>query len=160
MKVGFVLLDGELTGGQVVALQLVRGVRAAGHDAVAVLPVDGPIRALLEEAGATVRITQLTRSYRVDQAVTLARLLSRDRIDIVDTHTLYVGNQLAAIAARLARIPLVVHSHIEERYHPSGAVRSAQRLLNRLTRGDATTVAVSGYLRDLLVRQGGDPGRI
>ena len=42
-RVAFVLLDGEVTGGQVVAHQLMQGLREAGGEALAVFPRSGPM---------------------------------------------------------------------------------------------------------------------
>ena len=87
-------------------------------------------------------------------------MLSNAEVDLVDAHTLYVGNQLTAVAARLGRLPLVVHCHIEERYHGSSAVASAQRALRRLGKAPDVTVAVSNHLREWLVAQGVEPTRV
>ena len=159
MRAAFVLLDGEVTGGQIVALELMQGLIDAGHEALAFLPVDGPIAGRLAAAGIETSVQPLSRSYRLDQAIELGRSLRRGGADLLVTHTLYVGNQLAGAASRLARIPLVAHNHIDERYHPRRLVSQLQRVAQRLVE-PTVTIAVSNYLADLLVRNGGDPDRI
>lgn len=161
MRVGFVLLDAQITGGQVVAEALMLGLMESGHHAVAVFPSGGPMVERLRSAGVEVRIVPLSRSYRLGEAAGLGRVVKAAGVELVDAHTLYVGNQLAAVACRLVRLPLVVHSHIDERYHGSPVIAAAQRAAGRVARPRATTfVAVSSYLRDLLLAQGVDPGRV
>ena len=159
MRVVFVLVDGQVAGGQLVARALMHGLLEQGHEPLAIVPRSGPIVGRLESEGIETEVVPLARSYRIDQAVSLARLLRKRRVDLVDAHTLYVGNQLAGMASRLARIPLVVHSHIDERYHRRPLIRQVQRVAERLVAPE-TTIAVSKHLRDLLVAGGARPERI
>jgi glycosyltransferase involved in cell wall biosynthesis len=161
MKIAFVQLDAQVTGGQVVAHQLMRAARAAGHDVLAVFPEDGPMQTLLATDGIEARVLPLDRAFRLDQALRLARILRREGIDVIDTHTLFVGNQLARIAGRLARIPVVAHVHIAERYSGRRGVARAQRALDRLTaRFVETFVAVSQQLGEDLLAKGVEPARV
>jgi glycosyltransferase involved in cell wall biosynthesis len=159
--VGFVLLDAQVTGGQIVAHQLMRGLRARGHDAIAVFPHDGPMADAVRLDGVTVVVTPLDDAFRLDQAVRLARSFRAHGIDAVDAHTLFAGNQLVRFASVLARVPLVTHVHIEERLHGRTAIRAAQRLLDRGgLRLTHTFVPVSEALGSWLVSQGVPPNRI
>jgi len=42
MKIAHVVIGGEVAGGQIVALQLARAARDAGHDATFISPSEGP----------------------------------------------------------------------------------------------------------------------
>lgn len=161
MRIAFVLLDAEVTGGQAIALELMRAARAAGHEPLAVFPRPGPMMARVVHEGVPARIARLDRSFRVDQAIALARLLRAERIDVVNTHSLFVGDQLARVAARLAGVPLVAHAHIDERFSTRPTVARAQRAAARATARLATAViAVSNHLRRVLVAQGIPEARI
>lgn len=161
MKIGFVLLDGEITGGQLVILELMAAARAAGHEVAAFAPREGPIVDRLRREACETHVVPLERSYRADQGATLARLLRQARVDLVDAHTLFVGSQLARLAARLARIPIVAHAHIDERFHGNRLVAFGQRRLDAWTsRHCRAIIAVSRHLQDHLVSRGVPPQRI
>ena len=161
LKVAFVLLDGDVTGGQVVAHQLMQGLRSAGHEALAVFPREGPMVERVRADGLAVRVLPLRRTYRLDEAAGLARVLRTERVTLLDAHTLFVGTQLTRIAALLARVPLVEHVHIEERFSGRPAVAAAQRLLARATAAvPAATIAVSGRARASAIANGAVPGRV
>jgi glycosyltransferase involved in cell wall biosynthesis len=68
---------------------------------------DGPLISELEDAG--VRVVSLGRSGRKDVGaiVRLVRLVRRERPDIVHTH-MFTANLWGTVAARIARVPLVV----------------------------------------------------
>ena len=155
MKIAFVLLDAEITGGQIVALELMRAVRDGGHEPIAISPQPGPLLERLHAEQIPAHVQPLRHSYRIDQAIRLARLFRRERIDLVNTHTLFVGDQLTRLAATVARVPVVAHAHIEERFSSKPRVASVQRLLARATsQRCAAFVAVSRYVGEALVRNG------
>lgn len=161
MKVAFVLLDGEVTGGQLVAFELMNGLRARGHEAVAVFGADGEMVGRVREDGFETHVVPLRHAYRVDDAWRLARLLRRAGGDVVDTHTLFAGNQLSRVAAALARVPLVCHVHIDERFHGNRRISSLQRVCDAVTRRRCVRiVAVSSHLRAHAIALGADPQRV
>jgi glycosyltransferase involved in cell wall biosynthesis len=105
--------------------------------------------------GIPTRLLPLERSYRLDRAARLALLLRRERVDLLNTHTLFVGNELGRIAAQLARVPVVAHAHIDERYSTRRPVAAAQQwLARRSARNVAAIVAVSEHVKATLVGQG------
>ena len=161
MRVAFLLIDGNVTGGQVVAHELMRGVRDRGGTPLAFLPTGGPMAARLEADGIAVARLPLARSYRIDQARGFARTLKGARCNLVNTHSLYVGNQLARLAASFARIPLVQHSHIVEHYSGRPSVARLQHLIERGTiKIPAAFVAVSEPVRDQLIASGAPAERV
>jgi glycosyltransferase involved in cell wall biosynthesis len=92
----------------------------------------------------------------------LARLMARHRPDVVHVH-LYRATLYGRVAARLARVPVVVtteHSLLEgelEGRRTTGAVR---RLYMATERFNAATLAVSDAVAGRLVRWGVPPERI
>lgn len=161
MRIAFVLLDAEVTGGQGIALELMRAAREAGHEPLAIFPRSGPMVERVAAEGLPTRIAPLDRSFRVDQAISLARLLRAERIDVVNTHSLFVGDQLARLAARLAGVPLVAHAHIDERFSTQPLVARAQRAAAQASARLCTAVvAVSHHLGRVLVDQGVPGARI
>ena len=88
-------------------------------------PADGPFAARARAEGFAVELVDVGRTYRVDGLLRLARLLRRERADVLHTHTLAAANVLARIAGRLARVPVVSHLHIANHFRP--ATRAAAR---------------------------------
>ena len=161
LTVAFVLLDGEVTGGQVVAHQLMQGLRERGHAALAVFPREGPMADRVRADGFPVLVLPLDRTYRLDQALALARALRRSGATVVHAHTLFVGTMLVRAASLLARLPLVEHVHIEERFSTRPAAALVQRLLARATSGiPRATIVVSGQVELAALGLGARPGRV
>jgi glycosyltransferase involved in cell wall biosynthesis len=155
MRIVHLLIGGEVAGGQVVALQLARAARAAGHEVSFVAPAAGPFTELAERDSFRVDLLDLNRTYRIGEALRLARLLRARRTDVLHTHAGIAANTLGRVAARLAGAAVVSHMHIEN-YFPASRPRAAvHRALDNLTaRLSARIVAVSDDTRRALARQG------
>jgi glycosyltransferase involved in cell wall biosynthesis len=144
-------VGGEVAGGQLVALQLAHALRARGDDALFLSPTSG---AFAERAvGYRVLRADVRRLHRVAGAARLARLLRRERVDVLHTHTLAAANALARMAGRLAGVPVVSHLHIENHFRPAtrAVLRTADNASARLA--DAL-VAVSEDTRRAYAQQG------
>jgi glycosyltransferase involved in cell wall biosynthesis len=153
VRVAHLVIGGDLAGGQLVALRLAHGLRERGDDAVFVAPARGPFTARAETDGFGVAIADVGRLHRVRGAVGLARLLRNAQVDLLHTHTLAAANALGRAAARLARIPVVSHLHIENTFRT--ATRPVLRAADNLTaRRCAALVAVSEDTRRAYERQG------
>ncbi|MCK9899962.1 glycosyl transferase family 1 [Parafrankia colletiae] len=142
----FAHASAELYGADRMLLDSVRAVIATGGRAVVVLPGDGPLRPLLTRAGAEVRaidIPVLRKHYlRPDRALGLAArmavavgrltgVIRRIRPDAVYVNTLTIPSWL--VAARLCRVPCLVHVHEAERTgRLVGVVLTAPLLLARI----------------------------
>jgi glycosyltransferase involved in cell wall biosynthesis len=155
MKIVHSVTSGEAAGGQVVALQLARAARAAGHECAFVSPDDGPFLAQARAEGFETHLLQLGRLFRLDGALRLALLLHRERADVLHTHTPLVANILGRLAGRVARVPVVSHVHIENHF-PPGRLRAGlyRRLDNATARSAAALLTVSNATREALERQG------
>jgi glycosyltransferase involved in cell wall biosynthesis len=147
------VIGGEIAGGQLVALQLARGARDRGDLVSFVSPAHGPFAARAREEGFAVDFVDLGRTYRIDGVLRLARLLRRERADVLHTHTLAAANALARIAGRLARVPVVSHLHIANHFRPATRALLAN-LDNATARFAAALVAVSEDTRRAYEDQG------
>ncbi|MGH3129782.1 MAG: glycosyltransferase [Gaiellaceae bacterium] len=153
------VIGSEVAGGQVVALQLARAARAQGDDVAFVVPAPGPFAELARREGFAVHELELRRTFQLGRAWALARLLRRERADLLHTHALVAANVLGRLGARLAGVPVVAHLHIENHFRPS--TRSLLRRLDNATaRRCARLVAVSEDTRLAYERQGYPAGTI
>ncbi len=153
MKVAHLLIGGEVAGGQLVALQLADALRASGDDAIFLSPEEGAFTARARGDGYRVLRADVGRLHRVFGVITLARLLRRERIDVLHTHTLAAANALGRLAGRLAGVRVVSHLHIENHFRPATRflLRGADNATARLTHA---LVAVSEDTRRAYERQG------
>lgn len=155
MKVLHVVIDGELAGGQLVALKLAVGLQERGHEALIVAPAPGEFTALAEGSGVAVRFADTGRLYRLGGLVRLWRLIRRERVDIVHTHAMVASNVLSRTAARLAGRPVVSHLHGHNVFRSNRLATAAYRRLDLLTaRWCSRIVAVSDDTRRRLLEQG------
>jgi glycosyltransferase involved in cell wall biosynthesis len=157
VRVLHVVIGGGVAGGQVIALQLARAARERGDDAAFAVPAEGAFSTLAAAEGFALHRVDVNRTYRAGAAFGLARLARR--YDLVHTHTLAAANVLARLAARIARVPVVSHLHIENHFR-----RPTEPLLRRLDNATARLcarlVAVSEDTRRAYERQGYPLGRI
>jgi glycosyltransferase involved in cell wall biosynthesis len=160
MRIVHSVTSGEAAGGQVVALQLARAARDAGHDCVFVSPDEGPFLAQARAEGFPTHLLRLDRLFRVDGVARLARLLRGERADVLHLHTPLVATILGRLAGRLARVAVVSHVHIENHFPQRPAQSALYRWLDNATaRRAAALVTVSNGTRAALEAQGYPRGR-
>lgn len=142
-----------------VALALLRAARARGDAVLVVSPTPGEFVDLLAREGVPVRFLDVSRTFRLGDAWRLARLLRRERVDVLHTHTALSANVLSRVAGRLAGVPVISHMHIENHFRPQRLARAVHRLLDNATaRLCARILVVSEDTRRSLERQGFPPG--
>jgi glycosyltransferase involved in cell wall biosynthesis len=153
VKIAHLLIGGDVAGGQLVALRLAHASRARGDDALFVAPRRGPFTDRAEADGFRVLVADVGRLHRLPGLIALRRLLRREQVDLLHTHTLAAANALGRLAGRLAGVRVVSHLHIENHFRrPTTALL---RTADNLTAGwCAALVAVSEDTRRAYVRQG------
>ena len=142
MRVAYVITKLDVGGAQETAVRCASGLRARGHDVVLVSgrAVDNPgemAHDAIAAGLAVVEVPSLGRAIRplrdVVTVARLARLFRSIRPDVVHTHSSKAGI-VGRLAARLARVPVVVHTvhgwSFHDRMPPP--VRSAYVVLERL----------------------------
>lgn len=153
MRVAHLLIGGEVSGGQLVALQLAHALRERADDALFVSPARGAFTERAEAEGFRVVHGDVARLPRLRGMLALSQRLHDEQVDLLHTHTLAAANALGRLAARWARIPVVSHLHIENSF------RSTTRPLlrgfdNRTARLCAALLAVSEDTKRAYERQG------
>jgi glycosyltransferase involved in cell wall biosynthesis len=153
VRIAHLVISGDVAGGQLVALQFAQALRERGDDAIFVSPEHSAFTERAEADGFRVLKADVGRLHRVRGAGALTRLLRAERVDLLHTHTLAAANTLGRIAARLARVPVVSHLHIENHFRSrtAWALRGADNATARLC---AAFVAVSEDTRRAYERQG------
>ena len=119
MKILHIITESNLGGAQRNTLLTIRGLVRQGYDVHLACGPFGPgdATALIREAqacGVTVwTIPALIRSIRPKQdfvaALAIARLLRRERYDVVHTHSTKAG-MIGRVVAWLCRVPVIIHT--------------------------------------------------
>jgi glycosyltransferase involved in cell wall biosynthesis len=154
MRVVHLVIDGEVAGGQIVALRLARAARAAGHDVAFLSPSAGVFVELARAEAFDVDVLPLGGALDARSLARLTRALRRKRAGIVHTHAHFSLNVLARLAGRLAGARVIAHMHVENAFR-GGRGRAAQVMLDNWTaRLCAAIVAVSDATHESLLDQG------
>ena len=155
MRIFHLVTSGDVAGGQLVALQLARAARRRGDDVGFVSPTDGPFVDLVRSEGFRCFRIRSSRLYELGGALALARLLRREHVDVLHTHTHLAAAVLGRVAARAAGAQVVSHLHIENHFRPQALPRALSRTLDNATaRLCASLVAVSDATRRAFEEQG------
>lgn len=155
MTIAHLVIGGDVAGGQIVALQLARAARARGDRVVFLSPARGPFTELVEREGMEVHLVDVSRTFRLDGALRLFRLLRQLHVDVLHTHTALAANVISRVAGRLAGSAVVSHVHIENHFRPNRLARAVHTKLDNATaRLSARVLAVSESTHRSLVEQG------
>ena len=158
MKVVHLVIAGDVAGGQIVALRLLRAARARGDEVLVVAPKPGPFVDLVRAEGSEVHLIDVNRLFRLDGAWRLWRLLRRERPDVLHTHTAVAANVIARVVGRLAGVAVIAHMHIENHFRENRVLRAVYRAFdNRSARLCAAILVVSEDTRRSFERQGYPP---
>lgn len=151
MKIVHIDTGEELRGGQRQLLLLAEGLRRRGHEQLIVCPESSPLEARAIQAGFAVFPLPAHDPGHFHAALELGRRLSPSRFDIVHAHD-GRGQTIAWFATAGQPVHRVASRRVT--FLPTGL--SAALKLHRLKYGLTADViiAVSGYVRGLLVRSG------
>lgn len=145
MKIITVLRSLKSGGAERHALQLMKGLRARGHEALYAGPMKGWLGQQLRAEGFGGIDLPLSGLYDLPSVVRLALYARRVGADLIHGH-LTRGAWYAGLAARLAGLPNVATAHSD----------NAGKHFGRADR----IIAVSQAVADFLVREGYEPARI
>jgi glycosyltransferase involved in cell wall biosynthesis len=149
------VIGGDVAGGQLIALTFARAAQRRGDRVLFLSPSSGPFVELVQSEGFDVRYVDVSRIFRVRGALRLVRLLRRERVDVLHTHTAVAANVVSRVAGRLAGAAVVSHIHIENHFRDNRLARGVYAALDNATaRLAARVLAVSRSTRDTVVAQG------
>jgi glycosyltransferase involved in cell wall biosynthesis len=155
MTIAHLVIGGDVAGGQLIALVFARAARERGDRVIFLSPSRGPFTELVEREGMDVKLVDVSRTFRVMGAIRLARLLRREHVDVLHTHTALAANVVSRVAGRVAGVAVVSHIHIENHFRPNRLARAVHTTLdNGTARLAARVLTVSRSTRNTLVAQG------
>src|SRR3989338_6576503 len=87
LKILYPVIDGEITGGNIIALRIIEEAIRRGCAAVVNSPTEGRFTRLLREKGVMVYNIDTRRTFRLDSALRLAGIIKKEGIGLVHSHT-------------------------------------------------------------------------
>lgn len=162
LKILYTVIDGEITGGNIVALRIMEEVLKKGGEAVVNSASEGKFTEILRTRGLKVYNIDTRRSFRFDNAIKLARIIKKENINLVHSHGPLGVTILSRLAGRLAAVPVINHAHLPDNINTNSFAKYYHLLLNWLTSRFfcAKIIAVSESIRMEIARQGAVANKI
>ena len=155
MRIVYTVLDGRMSGGQVVCGQVMVTAMSVGHQVCLVTPSLGEFTEMLESHSIKVIQMPMERTFYFHRAVAFAKFLRDWDADLVHCHSAVTGAILARIGACLAGVPLISHVHIENKFSDVSWIKTVQILLDNMTAiVTDKIVAISDATKSSLIEQG------
>lgn len=157
MKILYPIIDGEITGGNIICFKIIGEALKRGYQTIVNSPAEGKFTRLLKERGIKVYNIDTRRTFRLDSAIKLAQLIKTESIDLIHSHTPLGGTVLSRLAGCLTGVPVITHSHLPDNMRKNSLIRRYQFLLNWFTSrllSCVKIIAVSGWVKDEIIKQG------
>jgi glycosyltransferase involved in cell wall biosynthesis len=156
MNILYPVIDGEITGGNIVCLRIIEESLRRGYKAIVNSPTRGRFTRLLKEKGIKVYDVDTRRTFHLSSAIKLARIIKKESVDLIHSHAPLAATVLSRLAGCLAGVPVVNHLHAPYCMNPNPFIRSYQFLLNWITSRVCCSkdIAVSEFVKREVVKQG------
>jgi glycosyltransferase involved in cell wall biosynthesis len=157
-KILYPIIDGQVTGGNIVCLHLIEEAIQRGWDVLVNSPTEGIFCDILREKKVKVYHLNTTRSFHWLSAVKIAHLIKSENVSLVHAHTPFAGSIISGLAGKLAGVPVIIHAHLQDNWSNNLLIRTYQSLLNYWTNKNCydAIIAVSHQVKDALIAEGFD----
>lgn len=162
LRILYPVIDGEITGGNIIALRIIEEDLRSGYGVVVNSPTEGKFTRLLKEKGLKVYHIDTRKTFRLDSAFRLAYVIKKEGINLIHSHTPLPGTVLSRLSGWVAGIPVINHTHNPEFINRNPLIGVFQSLLiwvtGRIFR--ARIIAVSGFVKTEIVKQGSPEDKV
>lgn len=162
LKILYPVIDGEITGGNIIALRIIEEDLRRGYGVVVNSPTEGRFTRLLKEKGLKVYHIDTRKTFRLDSAFRLAYVIKKESINLIHSHTPLPGTVLSRLSGWVAGIPVINHTHNPEFINRNPLIGVFQSLLiwvtGRIFR--ARIIAVSEFVKTEIVKQGSPEDKV
>ncbi|MBV6627766.1 MAG: glycosyltransferase family 4 protein [Rivularia sp. (in: Bacteria)] len=157
-KILYPIIDGQVTGGNIVCLHLIEAALNQGWDVLVNSPSEGRFCDILREKGVKIYHLDTTRSFNWLSAVKMAQLIKKERVSLVHAHAPFAGSIISSLAGKLAGVPVIIHAHLQDALSSNSLIRSYQNIMNYWTSRKCSDaiIAVSHQLKNALITEGFD----
>ncbi|MDP3732371.1 MAG: glycosyltransferase family 4 protein [Candidatus Omnitrophota bacterium] len=156
MKILYPIIDGEISGGNIICLRIIEEALKRGYQVVVNSPTEGKLTDILKGKGARVYNIDTRCSWRFDKAIKLVRIIKKENVCLVHSHTPLSGTALSRLAGWLAGVPVITHAHTWDFMSPNPMAKCYQFLMNWFTSRFfcAQIIAVSRGVKREIIKQG------
>ena len=156
MKILYPVIDGEITGGNIVCLRIIEESLKKGYEVIVNSPKPGKFTDLLKAKGIKIYSVDIRRSFHLGCAVKLAYIIKQEGVDLVHSHTPLAGTVLSRVAGWLAGVPVISHAHIWDFFNRNPLIKQYQFLFNWVSSRFfcARVIAVSESVKMDIIKQG------
>lgn len=133
MKILYPIIDGQVSGGNIICLRFIEAAKRKGWDVFVNSPTKGDFIDMIRDKCAGIFYVDTRRSFRFDKSMELAKIIKKEGIDLVHTHTPLPDGNLCRIASALAGVPIITHAHIRLPVSPNPIIRKYQLMLDWIT---------------------------
>ena len=157
-KILYPIIDGQVTGGNIVCLHLIEAALNQGWDVLVNSPSEGQFCDILREKGVKIYHLDTTRSFNWLSAVKMAQLIKKEQVSLVHAHAPFAGSIISSLAGKLAGVPVIIHAHLQDALSSNYFIRSYQNMMNYWTSRKCcdAMIAVSHQVKDALITEGFD----
>ena len=162
LKIFYPVIDGEITGGNIIALRIIDEALRKGYGVVVNSPTEGKFTRLLEEKGIKVYHIDTRKTLRLDSALRLARVIKKEGIGLIHSHSPLGGTVLSRLGGFIAGVPVINHAHVRESFNKNVFIGAYQFIINWFTSRFLCfkIIAVSQAIKKEIICQGVAPGKI
>jgi glycosyltransferase involved in cell wall biosynthesis len=162
LKILYPIIDGEITGGNMICLRIIEESIKRGYAVIVNSPTEGKFTHILREKGLKVYNIDTRRTFRFDSAIKLAGIIKKEGINLVHSHTPLAGVILSRVGGWMAAVPVITHAHLRDTPSPNPFVKWYQFLLNWVTSRFfcAKVIAVSETVKREFIEQGTPANKI
>jgi glycosyltransferase involved in cell wall biosynthesis len=156
LKILYPVIDGEITGGNIVCLRLIEEALKRGYEVIVNSPKPGKFTDIVQAKGIKVYSVNIRRSFYLWGAVKLACIIKQEGVDLVHSHTPLAGTVLSRVAGWLAGVPVISHAHIWDFFNRNPWIKRYQFLFNWVSSRFlcARIIAVSESVKIDIIKQG------
>ena len=155
MRIVYTVLDGRMSGGQVICGHLMAAAVSAGHQVCLITPSLGEFTEQVKSRSIEVVQMPMERTFFFHRSVSFAKFLRDWDADLVHCHSAVTGTILARIGAYLAGVPLISHVHIENKFSDVRWIQKLQIILDNITAIVADKIiTISNATKSSLIDQG------
>lgn len=156
MKILYPIIDGEISGGNIICLRIIEESLKRGYGVIVNSPTQGRFTSLLREKGIRVYNIDTRRTFRLNSVLKLAGIIKKEDVGIIHSHTLLGGAILSRLAGFITGTRVINHAHAVDFINRNLCVGAFQILLNWITSRlfCDKVIAVSEYVKKEIVKQG------
>lgn len=157
-KVLYPIINGEVSGGNIVCLNLIDEALSRGWEVVVNSPTDGAFCNMLRERRVSIYHLNTNRSFRWDAAWKMAEIIKREQIHLVHVHAPFAGSTLACLAGKIANVPVIVHAHLQDPLSSNLLIKNYQKMMSWWTSRVCcnAVISVSQQVKNELIAEGFD----